>query len=279
MKAQILNTDGKKIKEIETKLFQEPIRKDIIAKVVEAEKVRQAYAPKLYAGMNRSASGLASKRRHVWKSDRGKGLSRIPRKVMWRRGTQFNWVGAIIPGTKGGRRAHPPKGLMPIRKINKKEYIKALLSSLTYTNSVEELKKKYTSLVNKNLSITLPLIIEHKVLSLNTKQFHEFLSKILGDFSEVAISKKSKRAGIGKMRGRKYKKNAGLLFVIGKDEEKIIKGFEIVNANDLMVSDLASNGARLTLFTEKAVEELEKISSSEENKLKSILREDTSKKP
>ena len=55
-----------------------------------------------------------------------------------------------------------------------------------------------------------------------------------------------------------------------EDLEKIIKGFDIVNSDDLIVSDLASNGARLTLFTEKAVEELEKITS---------LREDTSRKP
>jgi len=267
MKAQILNTDGKKIKEINTKLFEEPIRKDIISKVVEAEKIRQAYAPKLYAGMNRSASGLASKRRHVWKSDRGKGLSRIPRKVMWRRGTQFNWVGAIVPSTKGGRRAHPPKGLFPVRKINKKEYIKALLSSLTCTNSAEELKKKYTSFSGRNINLALPLIVEKKILLLNTKQFFESLDKILGELSEIAIPQKSKRAGIGKMRGRKYKKNAGLLFVIGKDEKKSMKGIDIVNSDNLMVSDLASNGARLTLFTEKAVEELEKISSSQgENK-------------
>ena len=48
------------------------------------------------------------------------------------------------------------------------------------------------------------------------------LKKILGDLYDVAIQKKTIRAGIGKLRGRKYKHNAGLLLVIGKDEEKKI---------------------------------------------------------
>ena len=78
----------------------------------------------------------------------------------------------------------------------------------------------------------------------------------MGELHKVAIQRKTIRAGIGKMRGRKYKKNAGLLFVIGEREEEKIKGIDIVKAGELIVSDLAENGARLTLFSEKAVEEL-----------------------
>ena len=88
MKIQILNKDGKKVKEIDTLLFEEPIREDIIFKVVEAEKIKQPYSPKFRAGMDRSASGLLRRRRHVWKSSYGRGISRIPRKVNSRRGTQ-----------------------------------------------------------------------------------------------------------------------------------------------------------------------------------------------
>ena len=109
MKIQILDKEGEKIREIETSLFEEPVRKDIIRKVVEAEKIWQPFSCKFRAGMDRSASGNTSKRRHVWKSDRGKGLARLPRKIFWRRGTQFNWVGAEVASTRGGRRAHPPK--------------------------------------------------------------------------------------------------------------------------------------------------------------------------
>jgi len=259
MKIQILNQEGKKVSEKETKLFEEPIRKDIIFKVAEAEKIWQPFSPRFRAGMDRSASGNVTHRRHVWKTDRGRGLSRIPRKIFWRRGTQFSWEGAIIPSVKGGRRAHPPKGKVNLKKINKKELQKALLSALTYVSSADEVKKKYSSLKNKKIDVNLPLVIDDKIFELNTRDFFAFLKKILNDLYEIAVQKKSIRAGIGKMRGRKYKKNAGLLFVVGKDEDFKIKGIDIVKTDGLIVSDLASNNARLTLFSEKAIEELEKV--------------------
>lgn len=263
MKIQILNVNGEKIKEMETELFEEPVREDIIFKVVEAEKVieraKHPYSTKLYAGMNRSASGNVRHKRHSWKTDRGRGTTRIPKKAFWRRGTQFSWEGAIVPFARGGRRAHPPTGIIRLRKINKKELQKALLSCLTYVSNIEELKKKYNSLEDKKIEFKLPLIVENKILVLKTKEFLESLKKILGELYEIAIQKKSVRAGVGKRRGRKYKKNAGLLFVIGKNENKKVNGIEIINANNLIVSDLASGGARLTLFSEQAVNELEKL--------------------
>ena len=266
MKAQVLDINGNKLKEITTSLFEEPIREDLIFKVVESEKIKHPNSPKYRAGMDRSASGNISRRRHDWKSDRGRGLSRIPRKIAWRRGTQFSWEGAIIPSTKGGRRAHPPKGTLNLKKINKKEAKKALLSVLTYVNSIEELKNKYSSLKNKKIQTKLPLIVEEKIFSLKTKETLESLKKILGDLYGVAIQKKSIRAGIGKLRGRKNKKNAGLLFIIGNKEDIKLKGIEILKVNELTVSDLASNGARSTLFSENAIKELENIFKDKQKK-------------
>ena len=257
MKITILDKEGKKTKEIGTKLFEEPIREDIIRKVVEAERIWQPYSTNYLAGMNRSASGLIRKKRHAWKSDRGRGLSRIPRKIFWRRGTQFSWEGAIIPFARGGRRAHPPKGSVNLKKINKKEYKKAMLSALSYISNIKELKKKYRSMKDKEIKTYPPLIIEGKFLDLDKREFLKSLKKILGDFYDVSIKRKTIRAGIGKMRARKYKKNAGLLVVTGKNEDKKIKGIEIKKSDELTVSDLASNGARLTLFTENAIKELE----------------------
>ena len=273
-KIQILDINGKKKSEITTKLFEEPIREDIIFKVIEAERVWHPNASKFEAGMARSASGIQRKRRKVWKSDRGKGLSRLPRKIMWRRGTQFSWEGAIIPSAKGGRRAHPPKGHINLKKINKKELIKALYSALTYTSSIKELKKKYISLSDKKIETNLPLVIEEKFLTLKTKETLDSLKKILGELHGVAIQKKTIRAGIGKLRGRKNKKNAGVLLLIGKDEKKKIKGIEVVNANNLVVGDLATNGARLVIFSENAIKELEDVGQSKGKK----PREDKNKK-
>ncbi len=259
MKAQILDKEGKKVREIETKLFSEAVREDIICKVVEAEKMGQAYSTKYRAGMDRSASGNIRRRRHVWRTDRGRGMARLPKKVFWRRGTQFSWEATIVPSTKGGRRAHPPKGSVNLKKINKKESKKALLSALNYVSSVDEIKKKYDSLKGKEIGVKLPLIVESEILGLKTREFLASLDKILGNLYGVAVQKKNIRAGIGKLRGRKYKKNAGLLIVIGNNEELKIKGVEVLKVEELCVSDLASNGARLTMFSEKAIKELEKF--------------------
>ena len=274
MKLQVLNKEGKKVKEMDTKLFEEPVRIDIISKVLEAEKLKQPFANKFRAGMDRSASGNVRHRRHVWKSHYGRGMSRIPRMTMSRRGTQFNWVGAIVPFARGGRRAHPPKGSTGLVKINRKEAIKALLSSLSYVSDSKELVKKYARIEKVNEDF--PLVVENKFLELKTKDFLESLKKILGDLYSVAIQEKSIRAGKGKMRGRKYKQNAGLLFVVGDGENKNVNGIDIVKVNELSVSDLASGGARLTLFSEKAIEELgnifddKKKSKTKEVKVKKV---------
>ena len=45
MKAQILDINGNKIKEITTDLFEEPIREDIIFKVIEASRIWQVLRP------------------------------------------------------------------------------------------------------------------------------------------------------------------------------------------------------------------------------------------
>jgi large subunit ribosomal protein L4e len=256
-KIQILDINGNKTKEITTSLFEEPIRQDLIFKIIESEKTRQPYAPKQYAGMNRSASGKIMHTRHDWKSDRGKGIPRIPRKVMSRRGTQFSWEAAIIPSAKGGRRAHPPRVERKELKINKKELKKALFSALTYVSSVKDIQKKYSSLSDLKITLKFPLIVEDKILKLKTKEILESLRKILGDLYTVAIQKKSTRAGIGKLRGRRNKKNAGLLLVIGNDENIKITGIDVTTVRELTIRDLADGGARLTIFTEKAIRDLE----------------------
>ena len=86
------------------------------------------------------------------------------------------------------------------------------------------------------------------------------LRKILGkQLFELALPKKKVRAGIGKMRGRKYKKNAGLLLIIGNKEKLKANVFDIANTGKLSVNDLAKGGSgRLTLYTEQSIKELGK---------------------
>lgn len=260
MKTQLLSIDGKKVKDIELpSCFSEKVREDIIAKIVEIEREFQPYGLDPRAGRRHSASGILSHMRHKWKTTYGHGIARTPRKIMWRRGDQFYWIGAEVANTRGGRRAHPHKVDLAGRKINKKEYALALKSAISSSTSLELLKKKYKTLANLK-SASLPIIVEDKILGLNAKSFFLAMEKILGELYSVAIQKKELRAGKGRHRNRKYKKSAGILFVIGKDEKTNVSGIEVKKAGDLKVSDFAKGDlGRLTMFTEKAVKELEAL--------------------
>jgi len=260
MKVNILDINGNKAKTIDLpSYFSQEIREDIISKVLETKKIKQPYAPSLVAGKQHSASGILRHRRHVWKSSRGRGISRIPRKIFSRKGSQFNWEGAEISSARGGRRAHPPKILSMIntKKINKKEAKTALISAISATADPKKLTKKYERLKDKKIS-NLPLIVESKIISLKTKELIDSLKKILGeDLFEIAIKNKKIRSGKGKMRGRKYKKNAGLLLVTGKNEKLKTNIFDITNTGKLSVDELAEGGTgRLTLYTEQSIKEL-----------------------
>jgi large subunit ribosomal protein L4e len=81
----------------------------------------------------------------------------------------------------------------------------------------------------------------------------------LGELYGIAIQKKQIRAGKGKLRGRKYKKNAGALLIIGNEENKKIQGIDILKTRELRVRDLADGGARVAIFTENAIKDLENI--------------------
>ena len=258
MKTKIYSIDGKTGKEIEIpKYFSQKIREDIVARVLETKKRKQPYAPGILAGQQSSISGKIVHKRHCWKSQYGRGMSRIPRKTMSRRGTQFNWVGANVPNTRGGRRAHPPKieAMTKILKINKKELKLALISALSATANEKYLENKYSSIEKINKS--LPLIVESKAVTLKAKEFLKMLENMLGELTEIAIKTKKIRAGKGKRRGRKYKKSAGMLFVVGKEENLKTGLFEVKKAGNISATDLAKGGlGRLTIYTEKAISEL-----------------------
>jgi large subunit ribosomal protein L4e len=260
MKSKILDINGKEKGSIDLpKEFSAVVRNDIIAKVVETQKVKQPYAPSPVGGKQHSASGKIHHLRHVWKSGYGRGASRMPRKIMSRRGSQFNWVAAEVPNARGGRRAHPPKiiAMINVKRINKKEMVIAMASALSATGNEKIVSQKYERLNGKKLS-GLPIVVESKLVSLKTKELLSSLQKVLGEtLFEVAVKKRSVRAGIGKLRGRKYKKNAGLLIVVGDDEKLKTNIADVKNAKALNVTDLANGGAgRLTIYTEKAIKNL-----------------------
>lgn len=260
MKLKIISIKNEKKSEIEMpSQFKEAVRPDLIKRAVVTiqSSKQQKYGASERAGLDASAE--ISRRRRKYRGSYGHGISRVPRKILTRRGTRFNWVGAVAPGTVGGRRAHPPKSSKELsKKINKKERRKAIRSALSAT-----LDKELVSLRNK-VPENYPFIVEANIENMKkTKEIVDVLEKIGLKEELERISVKKIRAGKGKSRGRKYKTKVGPLIVVSKECDltkfgKNISGVEVVEVKSLNAEILAPGGipGRLTLFTDSAVEEI-----------------------
>ncbi len=255
MKTIVYDIKGEKKGEMELpKIFNSKIREDIVQKYYEVIRLnlKHVYANYSESGKRHSASGTISHQRHDWKGHYGKGMSRVPRKTMWRRGTQFYWIGAEVSGTRGGRRAHPPRAVKNNKKFNKKEKIIAFHSALAATASAKYIERRYATL--GKLEVKMPVVIEY-INKIKSKELIGLLKKIFGNIFRLIIKNKKVRAGKGKLRGRRYKSNAGILLIKSKDENVKMKGINIKSANEISVIDLYPLG-RLAVFTKKALEEL-----------------------
>ena len=117
--------------------------------------------------------------------------------------------------------------------------------------------EKYSTIEKLNKKV--PFVISLNSDKLKVKELLNGLKNMLGEeLYNVAIKKKSIRAGKGTMRGRKYKSNAGMLLVVSENEKVKTKTFDVVKTKTLGVTDLAKGGlGRLTVYTENAVKELE----------------------
>ena len=251
MKAQLYTQEGSKKSQIELpSQFETKIREDLVQKFLEASREFSPYSHDPRAGRKHSASGTISHRRHEWKGQYGKGISRVPRKTMWRRGTQFFWIGAEVSGARGGRKVHGPRTVRRIKKVNAKEATFALNSALASTSSLNLIKKRYSTIQKLE---SAPFVIES--LPNKTKALFTALRNIFPDIFPLILKKKTVRAGRGKTRGRKYKSNSGLLIIQSSEEKYKFSGLDIISLSDLQISDLFPLG-RLVLYTEKAIKEL-----------------------
>lgn len=258
MKAKVLSISGTEIETINLpSQFDEEIRTDLIQKslrVIQANK-RQSYGASPMAG--KRASATLSRRRRNYKGSYGHGISRVPRKITWRRGTQFGWTGAFAPGTVGGRKAHPPKGEKDFSlNINKKEKKKAIRSAISITASKDITKSKKEPL----------MIIEDKLeLLKKTQQVEKFLKDIGLKDELKRLKQKKVRAGKGKVRGRKYKRKKGPLFIVSKTcplQKSVlnIPGIDIIDIKLLNVELLIPGNSprKSTIYTKSAIERMEK---------------------
>lgn len=240
MKLTILNTKNAEKGNI-TLPIREPVREDLIKRAIQAirSRNRQAYGADPRAGLKHSTN--LRKRRRVYRGSYGFGISRTPRKILSRNGRRLNWVGAEVPNTVGGRRAHPAKASKNWeRKINKKENRKAINSAITAALDKETVQKR-GHLVPKNY----PFVLDEDFDALTkTKDVITALST-LGFSDELA-------------RGENGGKS--VLIVTESDSltqaAKNVPGVDVVSARQINAYVLApgAHPGRATLFTKASVQ-------------------------
>lgn len=257
MKASVYDVKGTKKHEVALPVFFDaPVRRELVRRAVEYERTPQPYGLYKEAGRRHSASGIISHKRHDWKGQYGRGIARTPRKILWRRGTQFNWVGAEVSNTRGGRRPHGPKPAFNTRRMNKKELVIALRSALAATAHPTFMQTRYAHV--EKPSFALPIVLESAFSGLTTKMMHHFIKTVFGPLSGSALTHEDVRAGRGKTRGRRYKRSAGALIIVGSKEKLRVGGIDVISFSDLSVTDLYPLG-RFVIVSEQALEEMRKL--------------------
>ncbi|UPM42523.1 50S ribosomal protein L4 [Halocatena salina] len=246
MNATVRDLDGNEAGEIELPgVFETTHRPDLIERAVRAARANrsQDYGADEHAGMRTPAESFGS----------GRGMAHVPRQ---------NSVGRRVPQTVGGRRAHPPKTETDRgEKINDKERTLAIESALAATTDSELVAERGHQFED----IDVPVIVTDEFEDLvKTKAVVELLETLgLHDDIERAEDGISVRAGRGTTRGRKYKRPKSILFVTSEEPSKAARnlaGADVATAREVNAEDLAPGGhaGRLTIFTESAIEEVNK---------------------
>ncbi len=263
MKAQVYGLDGAVKDQIEIKLtLNEPIRQDLIQRAVESEasKSRHPYGTDPMAGKRTSAHYHGE--RGVYMSMMNKEIARNPR--IHGNAGHLSFVARFSPHVTKGRRAHPPKAEKVFgKKINSKEYKKALLHAV-FASFEKEFAAKRGHIVSEIKN--LPLIVSDDMENAGkAKNIMNFFEKIGLEKEIERVSEKKRRSGKGKMRNRRWKQKRGPLIVAAKAERirmaaGNIPGVEVSDVKGLTVSLLApgTHAGRLVVWTESAMKELEK---------------------
>jgi large subunit ribosomal protein L4e len=195
----------------------------------------------------------------------GLGIARLARA----KGEGFSRAGqaAGVAGVRKGRLAHPPESWkVTYKKINKKEKMIALYSSISST-AVNELAKKRGHSIDDIKSF--PLVVVNEIENIQkTKELLQVL-KALGienDLKRVENSIK-KRTGKSRRRGRSNKIGKSAIIIVGTKDSRLlnlndsIPGITVKYAKNLSVLDFApgSKPVRLSIFSQSALDVLKEI--------------------
>jgi len=239
--------------------FDERVRPDIVKRAALSikSKNRQSYGSESDAGLKHVTRWR--QRRRSYRSRKGRGRARTPRKIQVARGMQLFGDGAEAPNTRGGRRAHPPKPEKEFgEEINDKERRKAIRSAITASNDADLVAEHH------NYEGELPIIEEGLESVEKTSELKEKLEDLGLEDELERCSEKKVRAGRGKSRGRKYRRKKGPLVVVAEDDGVLqasgnLAGVEVSLVDQLNAEKLSMGArpGRLVVWSEKSLEKLE----------------------
>ncbi len=252
----IINKKGNKTKKsIELPaVFETPFRPDIIKRAVLSEQT--------YKRQPKGVSPLAGRMVAASSYGPGRGISRAPRFGGSR--THHASKGAFATFAVGGKVAHPPRAeKIIIEKMNRKEHDLALRSAIAAAINPDIVAARGHKIASVK---TYPIVLANEVEDIKkTKDVFELLKALRLEDELKRSEKVSIRAGKGKMRGRRYRKPVGPLFVVGSMESPLAKaaenipGVTVKTVMKLKVEDLApgTHPGRLTLWTVDAIKSIE----------------------
>jgi large subunit ribosomal protein L4e len=234
--------------------FDTPLRSDLIHAAVTRSRAnrRQIYGPNPRSGQRHSVE--------QW--GKGHGVARVQRVKGERRGAQS-------PNNMGGRRAHPPTlNKVWERKMNAKERRLARMSALSAAKDAALVKARGHRFLE---GLTLPVVVEEDFERMQDEVKEGFTSSMietlgkLGVYVDVerATEGTHERAGMGKLRGRRFRTPTSLLIVVSDVESvrpfvRNLPGVELVSPGQLSIERLAPGGTpgRLTIISVQALESM-----------------------
>ena len=194
----------------------------------------------------------------------GLGIARLARA----KGEGFPRAGqaAGVAGVRHGRLAHPPVSWKNIyKKVNKKEKLLALCSAIAATANADLIRKRGHRLSN---NIQLPIIVSNEIESVaKSKDLEKILIKL-------GLEDDLKRTHVRRIKSvhkndTNRRSALSVLIIVSNDDNvgrlnNSLPGIAVKTVKSVSVLDLApgSKPARLTIFSESAIKELNTLKSA-----------------
>jgi large subunit ribosomal protein L4e len=199
----------------------------------------------------------------------GLGIARLARA----KGEGFPRAGqaAGVAGVRHGRLAHPPVSWKNIyKKVNKKEKLLALCSAIAATANADLIRKRGHRLSN---NIQLPIIVSNEIESVaKSKDLEKILIKL-------GLEDDLKRTHVRRIKSvhkndTNRRSALSVLIIVSNDDNvgrlnNSLPGIAVKTVKSVSVLDLApgSKPARLTIFSESAIKELNTLKSASSIKI------------